>query len=116
MRRASLFNRSEDMGAFPLPEEKSGSQKEVPEYLPARMLNEFAYCPRLFFYEWVEGLFRESSDTVEGSVQHARVDAKTTDLPAAEALKETIHARSVTLSSERLRVIAKMDLVEVGGA
>ena len=26
---------------------------ELPEYLPARMLNEFVYCPRLFFYEWV---------------------------------------------------------------
>ena len=25
---------------------------ELPEYLPARMLNEFVYCPRLFFYEW----------------------------------------------------------------
>ncbi len=30
-------------------------------------------------------------------------------------LPETIHARSVTLSSERLRVIAKMDLVEAEG-
>ncbi len=31
----------------------------LPDYLPARMVNEFAYCPRLFFYEWVEGLFQE---------------------------------------------------------
>ena len=28
-----------------------------PDYLPARMLNEFVYCPRLFYYEWVEGVF-----------------------------------------------------------
>ena len=28
--------------------------------------------PRLFFYEWVEGLFVESVDTVEGSIQHRR--------------------------------------------
>ena len=54
-----------------------------PDYLPARMVNEFVYCPRLFFYEWVEGVFRESADTVEGLVQHKRVDAKTTALPAA---------------------------------
>jgi len=33
----------------------------LPEYLPARMLNEFVYCPRRFFYEWVEGVFRSSS-------------------------------------------------------
>ena len=40
---------------------------ELPDYLPARMLNEFVYCPRLFFYEWVEGVFAHSADTVDGS-------------------------------------------------
>ena len=89
-------------------------QDDLPDYLPARMVNEFVYCPRLFFYEWVEGLFRESKDTLEGSFQHKRVDAKATELPTAEeAPAETIHSRSVMLSSEKLRVIAKMDLVEV---
>src|SRR5690348_13286566 len=88
-----------------------GARDNLPDYLPARMVNEFVYCPRLFFYEWVEGLFRESVDTVEGKIQHERVDAKTTELPKpGEA--ETIHSRSVTLSSERHRVIAKMDLLE----
>jgi CRISPR-associated protein Cas1 len=78
------------------------------------MVNEFVYCPRLFFYEWVDGVFRESVDTVEGTLQHQRVDAKTDELPRPEdAGSEVIHSRSVTLSSERLRVIAKMDLVEV---
>jgi CRISP-associated protein Cas1 len=89
------------------------ARRELPDYLPARMVNEFAYCPRLFFYEWVEGLFAESVDTVEGSIQHGRVDAKATALPDAPDLPQSIHSRSVTLSSERLRVIAKMDLVEV---
>jgi len=79
------------------------------------MVNEFAYCPRLFFYEWVEGLFADNVDTVEGSIQHRRVDAKATALPDAGELPQSIHSRSVTLSSERLRVIAKMDLVEVEG-
>jgi CRISPR/Cas system-associated exonuclease Cas4 (RecB family) len=88
---------------------------ELPDLLPARMLNEFVYCPRLFFYEWVEGLFAESVDTVEGAIQHRRVDAQVSKLPAPEDGAE-IHARSVTLSSERLRVIAKMDLVELEGA
>ena len=65
------------MSAFPIlpvPEQSPEPQRELPDYLPARMVNEFAYCPRLFFYEWVEGLFAESVDTVEGSIQHARVD------------------------------------------
>jgi CRISPR-associated protein Cas1 len=46
------------------------SKRELPDYLPARMVNEFVYCPRLFFYEWVEGLFAESADTIEGAIQH----------------------------------------------
>jgi CRISPR-associated protein Cas1 len=79
------------------------------------MVNEFVYCPRLFFYEWVEGVFRESADTLEGSAQHKRVDARPSELPEAGAGDEKIHARSVTLSSERLRLIAKLDLVEAEG-
>ena len=101
--------------AFDLP------PRELPDYLPARMVNEFVYCPRLFFYEWVEALFRESADTLEGAAQHKRVDAKPTALPEPTAEpnndtgNEILHARSVTLSSERLRVIAKLDLVEADG-
>jgi CRISPR-associated protein Cas1 len=111
------------MGALPIQIE---TKRELPDYLPARMVNEYAYCPRLFFYEWVEGLFAESVDTVEGAIQHRRVDAKATGLPSAEEIEgkttddekrssipQNIHSRSVQLSSERLRVIAKMDLVEV---
>jgi CRISPR-associated protein Cas1 len=105
------------MGAFhnQLPDTPIEQKRSLPDYLPARMINEFAYCPRLFFYEWVEGMFAESVDTVEGKIQHQRVDDKATALPEAAELPESIHARSVTLSSERLRVIAKMDLVEVDG-
>jgi len=72
------------MGALPIQIE---SKRELPDYLPARMVNEFAYCPRLFFYEWVEGLFAESVDTVEGAIQHRRVDAKATGLPSAEEIE-----------------------------
>ena len=100
------------MGALPVVIETG---RELPDYLPARMVNEFAYCPRLFFYEWVDGVFRESVDTIEGAIQHQRVDAKATALPAAGDLPQSIHARSVTLASEELRVIAKMDLVEAEG-
>jgi len=65
------------MGALPI---QIGT-RELPDYLPARMVNEYTYCPRLFFYEWVEGLFAESVDTVEGAIQHQRVDAVATALP-----------------------------------
>src|SRR5262249_19244474 len=46
------------MGAQPVQFQK---QRSLPDYLPARMLHEYAYCPRLFFYEWVEGLFQTAS-------------------------------------------------------
>jgi CRISPR-associated protein Cas1 len=102
------------MSAIPVTVEEP--RRETPDYLPARMVNEYVYCPRLFFYEWVEGVFRESADTLEGKLQHRRVDEKTGAMPSPEAAGgELIHARSVTLSSERLRVIAKMDLIELSG-
>jgi CRISPR-associated protein Cas1 len=93
--------------------EEPDEERRLPDYLPARMLNEFVYCPRLFFYEWVEGLFAESADTVEGKLQHGRVDARADDMPLPEqAGEEAIHSRSVTLSSQRYRLIARIDLVE----
>jgi len=92
------------------------SAMAVPELLPARMLNEFVYCPRLFFYEWVEGLYVDNADTVEGQSGHARVDKKPSGLPTAEVVaavpEEKIHARSVMLSSVRHGLVAKIDLIE----
>ena len=34
---------------LPFPIEEPVEQRRLPDYLPARMLNEFVYCPRLFF-------------------------------------------------------------------
>ncbi len=98
------------MATQPLP---VPTDDNLPDYLPARMVNEYVYCPRLFFYEWVEGVFRESADTVEGSVQHGRVDKEGKGLPPAEELTEDLRTQSITLSSERHRVIAKIDMVTV---
>lgn len=106
------------MATSPLPDLSTvaTAQPRLPDYLPARMVNEFVYCPRLFYYEWVESVFRESADTLEGKTQHARVDRRSTALPPPDKTEgEKIHSRSVTLSSEHLRVIAKMDLVELEG-
>ncbi len=88
----------------------------LPDYLPARMLNEFVYCPRLFFYEWVEGLFAHSADTLDGAHRHTRHDRKEDELSAPNDDADRIHARSVTLSSEVHGLIAKLDLIEGEGA
>ncbi len=84
-------------------------------YVPARMVNEFQYCPRLAYLEWVQGEWAESPDTIEGSGIHRRIDRGSGELPEAAAIGEgeSIHARSVTLSSDRLGLIAKLDLIEV---
>ena len=98
-----------------------------PDLVPARMLNEYAYCPRLAYLEWVQGEFADSVDTIEGRFQHRRVDQPSGQLPsfpldggedsgegAADA-SQTIHARSVMLSDETLGAIARIDLVEGQG-
>ncbi|MGA7869864.1 MAG: CRISPR-associated endonuclease Cas1 [Candidatus Binatus sp.] len=78
------------------------------------MLNEFVYCPRLFFYEWVEGIFAHSADTIEGELRHEKLETKSDPLPPPDQ-EAQIHSRSVSLSSETHRLIAKMDLVEGEG-
>jgi len=87
------------------------------QYLPARMLNEFSYCPRLFYLEYVEGLFAHNRYTIEGAARHKRVDKKTDPLPAGDDVlaEKNIHARSVTLHSDHYGVIAKLDLIEAKG-
>jgi CRISPR-associated protein Cas4 len=80
----------------------------VPDLIPARMLNEFAYCPRLAYLEWSQGEWEESGDTVDGSRIHRRVNR-------AEGPRAVLHQRSIELSSARLGLIAVIDLIESSG-
>ena len=123
----------------PAPDPPDGNEA-AEQYLPARMINEAAYCPRLFYLMHVEGQFEHNRDTLEGGQVHQRVDQKTDRLPGPQTLaldfgdqdeeiasgqadetepapirEETIHARSVTLASDRLGVVAKLDLIEAKG-
>lgn len=90
-----------------------GATAAVPDLVPARMLNEFAYCPRLFFLEWVQAQFADSDDTVEGRYQHRAVDREQgrAPLPEEEDLRS---ARSVMVSSPELGLVARIDVVEGG--
>lgn len=84
--------------------------------LPARMLNEFVYCPRLFYLEFVDSEFEESADTIDGSFKHEKVDNATGEMPSSnEVQNELFHARSVTVSGEKCGLIANIDLVEGEG-
>ena len=61
--------------AQPLAADPVAAAESVPPLVPARMLNEYAYCPRLFFLEWVDSLWASNADAAEGSRRHRRLDA-----------------------------------------
>jgi CRISP-associated protein Cas1 len=84
------------------------------------MLNEFAYCPRLAYLEWVQGEWADSADTVDGQFRHRRVTQepkrrKPEPADDGQQAPDPIHARSVYLTSDRLQLTAKIDLVEGEG-
>lgn len=109
--------------------------QEMPELVPARMINEILYCERLFYLEWAQGEFDDNWFTVEGRAVHRRPDKPGGQLPPKPDEKpktkrkdtkeqneedETVEvpepkpyeARSVWLSSEKLGITAKIDIVE----
>jgi len=90
------------------------SDVAVGELLPARMINEYVYCPRLFWLEYVEREFEESYDTVDGERVHRRVDVARGQLPD-DALEMKAEATSVELASASLGVVAKIDVVRADG-
>lgn len=94
-------------------DEAAGGEK----LLPIRMLNEFAYCPRLFFLEYVQGEFADNEFTVHGRSVHSRVDAGGGSVPEPESKEERpFTAKSVSLSSDTLGLSAKIDIVEGDGS
>jgi len=86
----------------------------VPDLVPARMINEFSYCPRLFYLEWVDSEFADNHDTVEGRWHHRAVDeqAGAVPLPDEGLVRQ---ARAVQLSSDTLGLIATIDLLDTDG-
>ncbi len=101
---------------------------------PARGVAEHAYCPRLFYYMTVEGIFLPSADTEQGAGVHRCVDRPSAATPEAattgrraraksvERLEDTEadpdrprSIRSLALTSERLGLTATLDLAEIDG-
>ena len=95
--------------------EANNDAQSTDAVIPARMLNEYVYCPRLAYLMWVQGEFAHNADTVEGNIRHKRVDQASGKLPEEKEEVEKIHARSVHLTAERLGLTAKIDLVEGDG-
>jgi len=107
------------------------------------MVNEVLYCERLMALEWVQGEFDDNFFTVDGRAVHKRADHAAGKLqPPADGLEGKLEAlpgdsptaprtdaaddsspseatpyvaRSVWLSSERLGLTAKVDVIEGDG-
>jgi len=105
-------------------------ETDVPELIPARMLNEFCYCPRLAYLEWVQGEFADNLETLEGRFGHRRVDRPSRqEVPEANeagadtkssdgdggvpADVEKLHSRSVMLSAPGEGLIARIDVLDL---
>ena len=99
------------------------SPTDQSDLLPVRMLNEFAYCPRLFHLMHVDGRWDDNEFTLEGKEAHRRVDRKDQGLPPptddeqpfADNDDPPVVARSVMLGSPTLGMTAKLDLVGTSG-
>lgn len=92
---------------------QGGLESQPP--LPVRRLHNFIYCPRLFYFQWVENIFQENADTVAGSHVHRNVDAPSRlDNPKELGLPEGAKLRSLRLESESLGLIGVVDIVEGG--
>jgi CRISP-associated protein Cas1 len=91
-----------------------GSLEAQPR-MGVRNLHNFIYCPRLFYFQWVENIFQENADTVAGSHVHRNVDAPSKlDNPKDLGLPEGAKLRSLRLESESLGLIGVVDIVEGG--
>ncbi|HPO91297.1 MAG TPA: CRISPR-associated endonuclease Cas1 [Victivallales bacterium] len=82
------------------------------ESIPVRSLQNFIYCPRLMFFQLVEKIYIENSDTVEGDRIHSRVDTPTPlEIPDEIFPPDRIVHRSLALES-KIGLHGVIDIVE----
>ncbi len=79
------------------------------ELIPARIVNEHTYCPRLAYLMWVDGANADNAATLEGTHLHRRVDRRS---EPTQAERPGV-VRSLTLADAAMGVIARIDLVEL---
>ena len=85
------------------------SDKE--DLIPVRALNQVTYCRRLYYLEYVESVMPINEHVEDGLFQHRRVDdPDLQNRPRKDG--DAVHTRSLQLSSERLGLTGKLDLVE----
>lgn len=115
----------EELRAKPLPR-RLPLVGETPGIVPARMLNETLYCERLMYLEWAQKEFADNAFTVDGRSVHGRADVPGGKLPPKKDEEDEeesddsepapYEARALWLTSERLGITAKLDVVEGSSA
>jgi CRISP-associated protein Cas1 len=90
------------------------SAEDPATLVPARILNEHVYCPRLAYLMWVDQENTHNAATLEGELAHRRVD-RGHDTVASPSDDRPRVIRSLQLASERIGVAARVDLVELDG-
>jgi CRISPR-associated protein Cas1 len=81
------------------------------DLIPIRALNQVTFCPRLYYLEYVESVMPINEHVEDGIFQHRRVDdPDLQNRPRKDG--DAVQTRSVQLSSERLGLTGKLDLVE----
>jgi CRISPR-associated exonuclease Cas4 len=79
----------------------------APEAIPISYLNAYVYCPRRFYYEFVQSDMLENEFVLEGTLLHQGVDR-----PGQHTVKDVVQTTRLYLHSEILRVSGFADLVE----
>lgn len=93
------------------------SESEFQFMTPLRGVNEFVYCPRLFHLMYVQGLFEESVDTLDGKIAHKKRLNKSKATSRSEGIVERAvpwrsdMVQELVLSSESLRITGKFDAI-----
>lgn len=81
------------------------------DLIPVRALNQVTYCQRLYYLEYVESVMPINEHVEDGLFLHRRVD----DPELRQRTRkegDALHTRSVQISSDRLGLSGKLDLVE----
>ena len=112
--RPGLLNHHETRSTAGEHRSPCDEQRPSPDLIPVRALNQVSYCPRLYYLEYVDSVMPINEFVEDGLFQHRRVnDPQLANRTRKEG--DVLRTRSVSLSSERLGITGKLDLLEEEG-
>ncbi len=90
-------------------DEKSGDLTTRPyrELIPISALNALEYCPRKFYYQFVQGETQVNEFVLEGALAHQQVHQ-----PGTQTVDGEVQITGLFLCSETLGIIGYADLIE----